>query len=295
MENQNKGIRVVGHIVLMLMSLAVIVPFWLMISSSFTDEQVLLKNGYSLFPEKISLLAYEYLFSGAGNIFSAYGITLLVTAVGTVFGLLFTVLLAYALSIRDLPGRRLLAFFVFFTMLFNGGLVPTYMLYTGTFHIKNTIWALIVPSLLVSAFKVIIARSYFETSIPPEVVEASRIDGANEARILFKIVMPMALPILATLGLMTGLAYWNNWTNGLYYITDKSLYSVQQMLTEMMRNMQLLQEGGIDIGSSEIARNLPSTSLRMAIAVVGTLPIMVIYPIFQKYFVKGMTLGAVKG
>lgn len=294
--SQSKGIRIVAHIVLIIMSLLVIIPFLLMISSSLTQEEALIKYGYSLFPREVSFEAYSYLFSGAGNIFNAYGVTLVVTAVGTVCGLFLTCTLAYAISIKDLPGRKTLSFLIYFTMLFNGGLVPTYMLYTNTLHIKNTIFALIVPGLLMSAFQVIIARSYFETSIPPEILEAARIDGASELCLIRKVVFPISLPILATLGLMIGLAYWNNWTNGLYYISKDNLYSIQHLLSQMMRNMQKLQEGNLSSGmQGDLIKNIPSTSLRMAIAVLGALPVLVVYPVFQKYFIKGMTIGAVKG
>lgn len=187
-----------------------------------------------------------------------------------------------------------MSFYVFFTLLFNGGLIPTYMMYVNAFHIKNTVWALIVPALMVNAFYVTIARSFFQSNIPEEVIEAARIDGAGEISTLFKIVLPMALPILATLGLMIGLGYWNNWTNGLYYITDQKLFSIQQLLTEMVRNMQALQSGQFTQAMDQAA-NLPSTAIKMATAVLGVIPVMIAYPFFQKYFVKGMTLGAVKG
>lgn len=295
MQSTNRGFRVCAHIVLSLLSLLVVIPLLLLVASSFSSEQLLLREGYSLWPKEFSFSAYEYLFKGAGNLFQSYGVTLLVTAVGTVAGLLMTMLLGYALSIEDLPFRKVISFLVFFTMLFNGGLVPTYMMYTNVFHIKNTIWALIVPYLLVNAFYVIIARSFFATSIPREVIEAARIDGAGEIKALFRVVLPMSLPIMATLGLMIGLAYWNNWTNGLYFITDNSLYSVQQLLTEMVNNMQAVQSGQFANLDPEAVRNLPSTALRMATAVMSVLPVMVIYPFFQKYFVKGITLGAVKG
>lgn len=295
MKQTNRGFRIFAHIMLGLATLIVIIPFLLLISSSFTEEQILISGGYSLFPREVSLEAYRYLFAGAGNIFRAYGITFFVTIVGTTVGLLMTVLLAYALSVKGLPFGKVITFMVIFTMLFNGGLIPTYMMYTNIFHIKNTIFALIVPSLMVNAFFVIIARSYFMFSIPGEVLEASRIDGAGEFRLFFRIVMPMSLPIMATIGLMIGLGYWNNWTNGLYYVTDAKLYSVQQMLTEMVRNMQALQNGELGSIDASVVKNLPSTSLRMATAVVSVVPIMLIYPVFQKYFVKGITLGAVKG
>ena len=291
----NKGIHVLANIVLVLMAIAAILPLLLMVASSFTDEQELVARGYSLLPGNVSLDAYKYLFSGAGNILRSYGVTLFVTVFGTAMAIFLTVTLGYTLSVRDLPGRGALAFLVFFTMLFNGGLVPTYIMYSNTFHIKNTIWALIIPALLLNAFNVILARSFFETSIPPAIIEAARIDGASEIKILFSTVLPMSLPIMATLGLMIGLAYWNNWTNGLYYVTKKELYSIQQLLTEIMRNIQVLQSGQSGISAGDLVeQSIPSTSLRMAIAVAGVIPIMIIYPVFQKYFVKGMTLGAVK-
>ena len=295
MKQTNKGFRILCHVVLFTVSLIVIIPFLLLISSSFTEEQTLISQGYSVFPRELSFEAYKYLFAGAGNIFRAYGITFFVTVIGTAAGLIMTVMLGYALSVEDLPYRKVISFLVFFTMLFNGGLVPTYMMYTNIFHIKNTIWALIVPSLMVNAFFVIIARSYFATSIPKDVIEAARIDGYGEIRIFFKVVLPMSLPILATLVLMIGLGYWNNWTNGLYYITDQNFYSVQQLLTEMVRNMQALQGGEVANMDPSVIQNLPSTSLRMATAGVRVIPILLIYPIFHKYFVKGIAIGAVKG
>ena len=295
MKQTNKGFRIGSHILLGIGRLIVIVPFLLLVSSSFTREQTLIARGYSILPREFGFEAYRYLFAGAGNIFKAYGITFLVTVLGTAAGLLMTVLLAYALSVEKLPFRKSLSFFVFFTMLFNGGLIPTYMMYTNVFHIKNTLAALIVPSLMVNAFFVIIARSYFSSSIPAAVLEAARIDGIGEIRLFFEIVMPMSLPIVATIGLMIGLGYWNNWTNGLYYITDHDLYSVQQLLTEMVRNMQALQSGEMTGLDPTAVKNLPSTSLRMATAVMSVLPVLLIYPAFQKYFVKGITVGAVKG
>lgn len=294
MQRTNRGFRIGAHIVLIIFSLLILIPLLLVVASSLTEEQVLLKNGYSIFPSQVSWEAYKYLFAGNGNIFGAYGISILVTVAGTVLGILMTVFLAYALSIKDLPFRKGMSFYVFFTMLFNGGLIPTYMMYVNVFHIKNTIWALIIPSLLVNAFYIIIARSFFSSNIPEEVLEAARMDGAGQIRILFKVVMPMSLPILATIGLMIGLGYWNNWTNGLYYITDQKLYSIQQLLTEMVRNMQALQSG--DFAAANAASvNMPSTAIKMATAVLGVIPIMIAYPFFQKFFVKGIALGAVKG
>lgn len=297
MVERNKGFSIFANILLCIMSFLALFPFLLMIASSLSDEETLLTYGYSFYPRVLSLTAYQYIWSNALTIFRAYGITIFVTVVGTVTGVVCTVLLAYPLSIPDMPHRKLVSFLIYFTMLFNGGLVPTYMMYTNIFHLKNTIWALIIPALLMRAYYVILTRSYFQTSIPREVLEAARVDGASEFRIFWTLVWPMSIPIIATIGLMQGLAYWNDWTNGLYYINEQKLYSIQVLLNVMISDIKALQSDmnlAATAGSSAAA-NLPSTSIRMAIAVIGILPVLVMYPYFQKYFVKGLTLGAVKG
>ena len=228
----------------------------------------------------------------SGKIVRAFMITILVTASGTAVGLLFTMMFAYPLSRRELPLRSLIAFYVFFTMLFNGGLVPTYMMWTQTFHIKNTIWALIIPKFLMSPFYIIMMRSFFQNSIPESLIEAARLDGCGEFKILFCIVVPLSKPIIATVALMAGLNYWNDWTNSLYYVTDESLFSIQAMLNTIMTNLQFLANSPV-AGQAAVA--LPSAGVRMAIAVIGVVPILCIYPFFQKYFVKGIVVGGVKG
>ena len=284
MVEKNKGFQIGAHIVMIILSLCCIFPFLLLIVSSITDEQELIRNGYTLFPKALSLNAYQY------------GITILSTVVGTVCGLSMTILMAYPLSRRDLPGRNGLAFYVFFTMLFSGGLVPTYIMYTRYIKVSNTIWALIIPSLVVNAFYVIMMRTYFSTNIPEAVIEAARIDGAGEFRILLTIVLPMSVPMVATMTLLIGLSYWNDWKNGLYYLQqNKSLYSIQVLLNDMLRDVQALKSGMDAAAAAEITANMPSTGIKMAIAVVGVLPVLIVYPFFQKYFVKGITIGAVKG
>ena len=203
-------------------------------------------------------------------------------------------MLAYMLSQKKLPGRKILNFFIVFTMLFNGGVVPTYVMYVKTFHLKNTIWGLVIPNLLMSGFMIMLVRNYFENSVPAELYEAARIDGAGEFYNFFHIALPLSVPILATSGLMTGLAYWNDWTNGLYYLDNKGkeLYTIQNILNNINENIQFLASnatGGVNIG------DLPTTTVRMAIAFVGILPVLIIYPFFQKYFAKGLAMGAVKG
>ncbi len=283
------------HLVCILLCIICLAPFILLIVSSFTEEATLVRNGYSFFPETWSLESYAYIARKGTTIFRAYGITILITLVGTTTSLLMTVLFAYPLSRKELPGRLGLSFFVFFTMLFNGGLIPTYLMYTGTFHIKNTIFALLIPSLLMNAFYVIMMRSFFTANIPDSLVEAARIDGAGEYQILFKIVMPLSLPMLATLALMVGLGYWNDWLNGLYYLTDSSLFSIQNVLNKMVSDVQFLQTNASTLTSTVDVSKLPSVGIRMAIAVIGAIPVLCVYPFFQKYFVKGIVVGGVKG
>lgn len=277
---------------MIIISLICIIPFVLLISSSITSEEMLVKNGYSFWPKRIDLSAYKYLLFGSKAVARGYVISILVTVTGTSLSLLLTILFAYPLSRKELPGRNIFAFFIFFTMLFNGGLVPTYIMWTQIFHIKNTLWALIFPNLLMNAFNVIMMRTYFMTSVPEEVIEAARIDGSGEFRILFGIVVPMALPIIITIMLLVGLGYWNDWLNGLYYINNDKYYSIQVLLTKMLENVEMVKKAS-SAGAS--AMKMPSTSIRMAVAVIGALPVLVVYPFFQKYFVKGIVIGAVKG
>ena len=295
MVNKKIGGQVALNIIFILLTISAIAPFLLLLSSSLTDEGTLVREGYRFIPKNFSLTSYEYLFRSGGKIFKGYGVTLLVTLIGTVCSVLMTLLFAYPLSRKELPFRFGFSFFVFFTMLFNGGLVPTYMMWTQTFHIKNTLLALIVPGLLMNGFYVIMMRSFFTSSIPDAIIEAARIDGCGEYGTLFKIVLPLSKPMIATISLMIGLGYWNDWTNSLYYITDESLYSIQAILNTMISNIQFLTSGQSTVASNVDISKLPSVGIRMAIAVIGVLPIMVIYPFFQKYFVKGIVVGGVKG
>ena len=295
MVERNKTFQVVVHGIMVLLCLVCVLPFLLLIMSSVADENWLIMNGYSFFPAKISADAYQYLLVDSSSIVRGYLISAFVTVAGTCISLVMTTLMAYPLSRKDLPGRYIFSFFIFFTMLFNGGLVPTYIMWTQTFHIKNTIFALLVPNLLMGAFYVIMMRTYFSSNIPDAVIEAARIDGAGEMRILLKIVLPMSLPIIATLALLTGLGYWNDWLNGLYYIQNDSLYSIQVLLNRMLMDVQfLMSSANTAAAGNQQMGPLPSTGIKMAVAVLGALPALIIYPFFQKYFVKGITIGAVK-
>lgn len=287
---ESKKMKILAYSVMILLSVICVVPFLLMISASVTSEASLLVQGYSFWPREVSFGAYEYLFADGVTIFRAYGITILVTVIGTAVSLVLTTLLAYSISRKNLPGRNVIAFIVFFAMLFNGGIVPSYIMWNNYFHIKNTLFALNVPNYLVFGFYVIMMRTYFTSNIPEEVLESTRIDGAGEFTILVKMVVPMAVPILATVGMMQAITYWNEWQNGLYYVNDSRLYTIQLILNKMISNAD-----AIKTIATNVSMQLPSVSIRMAVAVLGALPIMCVFPFFQKYYVKGITIGAVKG
>lgn len=296
MNKETKVWEWAAHSIMILISLACLLPFVLLTMSSITDEKAILQYGYSIIPKEFSWAAYEYLWQQSSLIVNAYGITILITVAGTAASLLITSLLAYPLSRRDLPGGTFFAFLVFFTLLFNGGLVPTYLIYTQVFEIKNTIWALIVPALLMKGFNVLLMRTFFMTTIPLPVLESASIDGASEFKMYYKIVLPLSLPILATVGLFQGLAYWNDWNNGLIYVTDPHLFSLQNVLNRLMSDIQFLASNSeISATAGQSIAQLPTETFRMAIAVIAVIPILIAYPFFQKYFVKGMTIGAVKG
>ena len=295
MVKRDRGFQIFANTLMIVLVICVLAPFFLMLMSSLTDEQTLIANGYSFFPKKFSLYAYRYLLVQSGSVGRGYFISVMITVIGTLANLFCTILYAYPLSRKNLPGRTFFAFYLFFTMLFSGGLVPAYLMWTQTFHIRNTWIALLVPGLLMSSFNVIMMRTYFTTNIPDEVIEAARIDGASEFKIVYKVVFPMAVPITATIALLVGLAYWNDWMNGLYYINDDKMYSIQVLLMKIQRNLdQLRQQAQNGSGNVNLAE-LPSTSVRMALTVLGILPVMIIYPFLQRYFVKGITIGAVKG
>ena len=296
MVEKKHGFQIFAHVIMIFIAFCSVAPFILLLSSSFTDDAALSVYGYSFFPPKFSTDAYDYLFTSSSAIFNAYGISAIVTVCGTICNLTLTTLYAYPLSRKDLPGRYFFAFFLFFTMLFSGGLVPSYIMWTQTFHIRNTLFALLIPNLLMSAFNVMMMRTYLPTNIPDAVIEAAGIDGAGEFRILVGIVLPMATPILATLCLLVGLAYWNDWQNGLYYLTDNKLFSIQVLLQNIQRSLDALKQSAQAGGSVNVSTaDLPSNSVRMAITVMGVLPIMIIYPFLQRFFVKGIAIGAVKG
>lgn len=287
--------KVIVYIILTIEAITCIAPLILMVMASFTDSQTLIREGYRFTPSKLSLEAYQYLWKSRALIFRAYGMSFLVTGIGAFVSLILTTMLGYILSKPYLPRVKAITFFVFFTMLFNGGLVPTYLLYTNLLHIKNTVWALIVPYLLVRAWYVMLVRSYFQNNVPTEVLEAAKIDGASEFQTFREVALPMAKPIVATVALFSIILYWNDWQNGLYFITKRTdLYTIQNLLNRMIQEIQYLSSNAV-VGQTTDLSSIPSATARMAIAVIGILPIVILYPFIQKNFAKGITLGAVKG
>lgn len=284
----HKKFLALSHVVLIIVSVCAVLPFWLLIVASLTDENHAVKNGYSLFPKEWSLEAYRFLLSKWEMFGRGYLITMIVTVVGILLCIIITLMFSYMLSRPGLPFGRLLNFFVVFTMLFNGGLVSTYIMYSQTFHIKNTLYALLVPNLLTNAFFIIMVKNFFAGNIPIELLEAARIDGASEFSIFFKIALPLSKPIIATLGLLVGVNYWNDWQNGMYYLDDQKLYGIQNILNAVNESSKYLMSGGN-------TASMPTETARMAAAVIGIIPILLVYPFFQDYFVKGITMGAVKG
>ena len=292
----NKRTQVILHIIMIILVLACILPFVLLIMASLTDEVVLTTKGYSFFPSKISFDAYRYLFSAAGRIVRAYGMTIFVTAVGTTGNVFLTMFMAYLLSKKDLPFRTAISFFVFFTMLFNGGMVPSYLIWTEVFHVRDTVAGLIFPNLFLGAYNIILMRTYFTSNVPEEIIDAARIDSCSEIGILFRIALPLSRPMIATVALFSGLAYWNDWINGLYYLVrERDLYTIQNVLNTMVSNAEFLQSSSAISSFQSLNISIPTAGIRMAIAVIAVVPVLIIYPFFQKSFVKGIVVGGVKG
>nr|WP_256124223.1 carbohydrate ABC transporter permease [Paenibacillus chitinolyticus] len=286
--------NVVFNLIAALFAFACVFPFLFVTIISFTDETTLAANGYQLIPEKWSLEAYRYLFKAGDQLLRSYGVTILVTIVGTVISVIMTALFAYAISRKTFKYRNFFGFFAFFTMLFNGGMVPTYIVVTQLLGMKDSLWALILP-LAGNAFYIMIMRTFFSTSVPDAIVESGKIDGAGEFQIFYKLVMPLALPGMATIGLFSTLGYWNDWFNALLYIDDPKLVPLQSMLMRIENSMQfLLQNTNNPSLGMGVLQSLPQDTSRMAMVVLATGPIILAYPFFQRYFIQGLTIGAVK-
>lgn len=281
------------HIIFSVLSLLILLPLWLLVAISISDEGSLVIDGYRLIPNKISFHAYEVIFSAPQQLLQSYGVTIIVTVIGTIVGLTVTSMLAYTMSRKDYGYRNATTKYVVFTMLFSGGLVPFYILMTQYLHLKDTIWALIVPY-LISPFYTLIMKGFLE-QIPGEIMESAKIDGSGEWRTFFTIVLPLAKPALATVGLFISYAYWNDWWLGLLFIDNQQLVPLQLLLYRVMNTIDFLTNNITQVNVQVDLASFPNLSARMALAILAAGPMLFVFPFFQKYFVKGLTLGSVKG
>lgn len=287
----SKAFYAVCYTVVTLMALLCLVPFLIILSASFTSEQYIRFHGFGILPGAFSTKAYALIFQSPGSILGAYGVSIAVTAAGTVLGLMLTTMTAYVIGRKDFKYRNGFSFYFYFTTLFNGGMVCTYIFYIQYLHLKDNLWALILPGVF-NVFNLLIMRS-FVTALPKELVESAKIDGAGEYRIFFQIILPLLKSGMATIGLFIALAYWNDWYNAMLYINSEEKFPLQYMLYNLLQKTQAMAQiasrAGIQVA------DMPSNSLKMAMSVVATGPILLVYPFVQKYFVKGITIGSVKG
>lgn len=291
MKKSKKG-QVVLHAFFILLILAYIIPFLTVISVSFTDEQSLIVDGYGLIPKKFSMKAYEMVFSDPTQLLYSYRTTIVFTAAATCLAVLVMGVMAYPLSRPNYRHRGFVSKYVLFTMLFNAGMVPNYLLIVKYLHLNNTIWVYILPG-LVGAYNLIVIRTNYR-SLPGELIESAKLDGAGEWRICFQIVMPLCKPVLASIGFLFLVNKWNDWMTSMLYITDPKLYSLQYMLQRILNEAAYLKQMA-EAGTLMGGEVFPTESFRYAMALVAAGPVLCIFPFFQKYFTKGMTIGSVKG
>ena len=270
-------------------------PFLMVVSGSFSSENSVLQNGFHLLPEEFSFESYKTIFARPAVVFRAYGTTILLTIFGTVLGLSLQTTTAYVLSRKDFKWRNQFSFFFYFTTLFSGGLVPYYLLMTRTLNLKDNYLALLLP-LLFSVYNLLVMKSYIQ-ALPESLIDAAKIDGCTVAGTLVRIVLPLIKPALATVGLFIALAYWNDWYNAMLYLKSADKYPLQYFLYQQINNIEGYKKALQNSASSAVAANitLPTQTLKMALTVVVTGPIVLAYPVVQKYFVQGITIGAVKG
>ncbi|NIK70103.1 MULTISPECIES: carbohydrate ABC transporter permease [unclassified Paenibacillus] len=285
-------LRVIGYIFISLLAVICFIPFLLVVSSSLSQESSIVEKGYQLIPAVWSAEAYSVLFKYPEQMLRAYGVTIAVTAIGTLVGLFVTAMTAYVLQRKDFRWRNQFAFFFFFTTLFSGGLVPWYMLIVTYLDLKDKLIVLILPMLL-NVFYIIVMKT-FMSSIPEAITESAKIDGAGDFRIFVQLILPLSKPVLATIGLFIALAYWNDWYNALLFVSDEKLMPLQYYLYKMLGNMDGMRKAMVASGAV-VTTNIPTESLKMAMTIVATGPILLAYPFIQRYFVQGLTLGAVKG
>ena len=294
MAHNNKLLSVILHVFFIIVCIGSILPVLMVISASFSSEASLVEYGYTIFPKELSLDSYKFVFSSSNSIFNAYGVTILVTVVSVIVGVMTTAMYAYVITRPYFKQSAFFSFLSYFTMLFNGGLVATYLINVKVLNLSNSVLALILPGAF-TAWNVMVTKSFFNVSVPDSIVESAKIDGAGEFKVFMRIVMPISLPCIATIALFITMSKWNDWMSPMLYITEPNLYTLSFLLQNMLLNIQLLMENAAESGVSHQMEQIPSEGARMALCVIAAGPILIAYPFFQKYFVQGMTVGAVKG
>lgn len=291
-----KGMNILFHLIFILIALVCVVPLLVVLSISLSSEESIRQTGYHMIPTMLSTESYSFVIQQGTMILRALGVSVLVTVVGTVLGVLLTTSMGYVLSQSNYKLKGLLTWVVFIPMVFNGGLVSSYYINSNLLGLKDTVWALILP-LAVSSFNVIICKTFFKSTIPDGLIESAEIDGASQFRIFFSIILPISLPVLATIGLFLCFAYWNDWFQSMLYINNQDLYSLQALLNNLMSNVDALARNASSMGVSYsmLVATMPKETARMAVAILIVLPVAFAYPFFQKYFISGLTVGAIKG
>ena len=291
----SKGTDAFFNLVFILLSLLCIFPVVFVFSISISSEAGIQKYGYQIIPTELSASAYQFLWNERGTILHALFISVLVTAIGIVISVLLTTSMGYVLSRNTYALKGFYTWVVFIPMIFNGGMLASYVVNANILHLRDTIWALILP-LAVSSFNVVICKTFFKTTIPDSIVESAKMDGASQLRIFLQIVLPISKPILATIGLFAAFGYWNDWFQASLYISKQNLQSLQSLLNNIQNNIEYIANnpyGGLSL--QQYKASMPTESVRMAIAIVIILPIACVYPFFQKYYITGLTIGSVKG
>lgn len=281
--------------IFIILSLICIVPFIFIFIISISSEAAIARNGYRFFPDELSISAYKFLWNERGVIFNAFGISVLVTAIGTLLGVALTTSLGYVLSRPNYKLKNFFTWVVFIPMIFNGGMVASYVVNANILGLTDTIWALILP-LAVNSFNVVICKTFFKTTISEAIIESAKIEGASQLTIFTRIIIPISKPVFATIGLFLAFGYWNDWFQSSLYIRDQNLLSLQALLNNIQKNIEYLAKNpSAGLSMRQYVNQMPTEAVRMAIAVIIVLPIACAYPFFQRYFVTGLTLGAVKG
>lgn len=293
----SKPTNAVLSLLFVILALMCFVPFLFVVVISLTDQAAIVKNGYQFWPEQWSFHAYKTLFENSYSLLNALFVSVAVTVLGTAIGVILNAVLGYGLSRKKFALQKAYTYLIFIPMLFSGGLTASYLVNTQVMHLRNTIWALILP-VAVNSFYIIVFRTFFTTTVPEPIIESAKIDGASQLRIFFKIVLPISKPVMATIGLFLAFGYWNDWQNALLYVNSKqALWPIQFMLMRIEKDILFLANNPYLTGTTMAAMraNLPEDGLRMALVVLTVLPIALVYPFFQRYFVSGLTLGSVKG